>query len=86
MRTVISTLRSCPEIDDHRAAYTEIGEHPRPVLVLWGTADHTVPARPDELMAMLPRGRLHVLPGEAHSFLVTAPAAINREVVGFLAC
>jgi pimeloyl-ACP methyl ester carboxylesterase len=116
VRTMISTLRSCPEIDDNVATsdggpsaprrlgscwmartpwtdgrwalplcrYTEIGAHARPVLVVWGTADHTVPDRPDELLRMMPNARLHELEGEAHSFLVTAPEAVNAAVCRFL--
>ena len=34
---------------------------------------------------MLPRARLVVLEGQAHSFLVTAPERVNKEIVGFLA-
>lgn len=85
VRTIISTIRSCPEVDDNRETYIAIGESQRPVLILWGDADHTVPDRPDELLSMLPRAKLHELRGQAHSFMVTAPDECNGAIVSFLA-
>jgi pimeloyl-ACP methyl ester carboxylesterase len=85
-RTIVSTLRSCPEIDDNQVAYTALGATKIPTLVAWGTLDGTINrASIDALMAQLgPSSRLFCIEGEKHAALVTSPDKLNAEVIAFL--
>ena len=85
-RTLISTLRNCPELDDNRATLEECGRSPRPVLVVWGSADETVTrSNVDKILRLFPRATLEVIEGQRHSPILTAEAETNRVIRCFLA-
>ena len=84
-RAMVSTLQHCPEFDDDRETLAVVGQSTRPVLVLWGDHDHTIPrASIDATVTLLPRARLRVFDGLRHSLLVTHPREVNAEIVAFL--
>jgi pimeloyl-ACP methyl ester carboxylesterase len=62
-----------------------VGEHPRPVLVIWGKQDNTVPFEDSEwFMKSLPRARLVAVEGAAHLPQWEQPEEVHRELIGFL--
>lgn len=84
-RSMVSTLRSCPELDNNHVALAQVGAHDRPVLVLWGTADATTTRSSlDALLALLPRAKLVCLDDLRHSFIVTSPDQANPPILSFL--
>jgi pimeloyl-ACP methyl ester carboxylesterase len=63
---LLSTLRHYP-LATSQAAYEEAGRSPRPILVIWGEADKTVPfANAKTLMRLMPRAQLHSYPELGH--------------------
>ena len=84
-RALVSTLSSCPELDDNTAVLRAVGEHRRPCLVLWGSDDGTVDRQGiDAIMALLPHATLSVVEGERHTLFITAAAAVNKQIIAFL--
>ena len=63
---------------------SELGSVRAPTLLVWGARDRLVPvsaARRWE--ALLPRGRLVVLPDAAHVPMVESPDALRAAIVDF---
>lgn len=57
-----------------------------PTLVLHGTADRVVPLfRGEDLTALIPGARLHVLEGAGHNYVTDVGDAANEPVLRFLA-
>src|SRR6185369_3051161 len=62
-----------------------VGQHARPVLVIWGKQDPTVPFEDSEwFMQSLPRGRLVVIEGSGHLPQWEQPQEVHSELVKFL--
>jgi pimeloyl-ACP methyl ester carboxylesterase len=62
-----------------------VGEHGRPVLVVWGKQDTTVPFEDSEwFMKLLPRGRLVTIEGSGHLPQWEQPQEVHSELVRFL--
>jgi pimeloyl-ACP methyl ester carboxylesterase len=62
-----------------------VGQHPRPVLVIWGKQDNTVPFEDSEwFMKSLPRGRLVAVEEAAHLPQWEQPDIVHEELIGFL--
>lgn len=62
-----------------------VGEHPRPVLVIWGKQDMTVPFEESEwFMKMVPKGELVAVEGAGHLPQWEQPEETHRAFVGFL--
>jgi pimeloyl-ACP methyl ester carboxylesterase len=62
-----------------------VGQHPRPVLVIWGKQDKTVPFDESEfLMEALPRGRLVPVEGSGHLPQWEQPDIVHPELISFL--
>jgi pimeloyl-ACP methyl ester carboxylesterase len=62
-----------------------VGQHPRPVLVIWGKEDKTVPFEESEfMMEALPRGRLVAVEGAAHLPQWEQPDVVHPQLIGFL--
>ncbi|HEY4344375.1 MAG TPA: alpha/beta fold hydrolase [Parvibaculum sp.] len=63
---LLSTLRHYP-LAGADAAYAEAGRSSRPVMVIWGEADDTVPfVNARKLMALMPRAKLYSYPRLGH--------------------
>jgi pimeloyl-ACP methyl ester carboxylesterase len=62
-----------------------VGQHARPVLVIWGKQDPTVPFEDSEwFMQSLPRGRLVAIEGSGHLPQWEQPQEVHTELVKFL--
>ena len=62
-----------------------VGQHPRPVLVIWGKQDNTVPFDESEwLMRVLPHGRLAPIEGSGHLPQWEQPDVVHPELINFL--
>lgn len=82
-RCFLSTIRSCP--GSWEAAYAAVGKTTLPVDVLWGDADAKVPiTSADRLVQLIPRARVHALPGGAHGMPWEAPGAFTGALVAVL--
>jgi pimeloyl-ACP methyl ester carboxylesterase len=70
---------------DARIPLAEIGRHPRPVLVLWGKQDQTVPfERSAALMAALPNAKLVAIDSAGHLPQWEQPAKTHEALFAFL--
>jgi pimeloyl-ACP methyl ester carboxylesterase len=64
---LLSTLHDYP-LATSGPAFAEAGHSPRPVLVIWGEADVTVPfSNARKLMALMPRAKLYSYPQFGHN-------------------
>jgi pimeloyl-ACP methyl ester carboxylesterase len=64
---------------------SRVAAHPRPVLVVWGKQDRTVPFENSAwLMERMPRARLVAVDEAAHLPHLEQPEAVNPEIVAFL--
>jgi pimeloyl-ACP methyl ester carboxylesterase len=62
-----------------------VGQHARPVLVIWGKQDNTVPFEESEwLLKSLPRGRLVAIEDSGHLPQWEQPELVHRELLNFL--
>src|SRR5262245_46935188 len=62
-----------------------VGEHPRPVLVIWGKQDNTVPFEASEwVMNVLPKGRLVAIEDSGHLPQWEQPQKVHPELISFL--
>ncbi len=83
-RSRLLEIRSNAEVDQSDQL-RRVGEHPRPVLVIWGKQDKTVPFDESEfLMESLPNGRLVPVEGSGHLPQWEQPDIVHRELIGFL--
>ena len=65
--------------------FKRVGQHPRPVLVIWGKQDNTVPFEESEwLMKVLVHGRLVPIEGSGHLPQWEQPEEAHREMIAFL--
>ena len=84
LRSLLSTIRYGP-IQTMADAYGRVGRHPRPVLLVWGVNDKTVPfAISGQVRAALPRAEFHAIEGAGHVPHLEQPERINRILVDFL--
>jgi pimeloyl-ACP methyl ester carboxylesterase len=61
-----------------------VGQHPRPVLVIWGKQDNTVPFEESEwLMKAFPHGRLVPVEESGHLPQWEQPEVVHRELLAF---
>jgi pimeloyl-ACP methyl ester carboxylesterase len=62
-----------------------VGQHPRPVLVVWGKEDRTVPYDESEwFMKELPQGRLVSVESAGHLPQWEQPEVVHKELIDFL--
>lgn len=81
---LVSTIRNYP-LDGADAAYADAGRSPRPVLVIWGEADQTVPfANAKRLMALMPRAKLHSYPELGHNIGYARAPMLTGLILDFL--
>lgn len=84
-RAMVSTLRHF-DLHDQLAAFEAAGKHPRPVLLFWGKKDAVVPfEHSDRVLGAMPRARLVAIDDSGHVCQYETPAAVNAELVPFLA-
>jgi pimeloyl-ACP methyl ester carboxylesterase len=72
-------------LGDYRREYRAVGTRPRPILLIWGTADVVVtPEAMAEARRLLPRAESHALDGAAHDEAAAASPEIGRLLAAFL--
>lgn len=70
---------------DQTEQFKRVGEHPRPVLVIWGKQDPTVPFDDSQwFMKDLPHGRLVTVEQSGHLPQWEQPETVHEELIGFL--
>lgn len=70
---------------DARVALAEVGKHPRPVLVLWGKQDQTVPFdRSAVVLAALPRATFVPVDSAGHLPQWEQPVVTHAAMLAFL--
>jgi pimeloyl-ACP methyl ester carboxylesterase len=85
LRALLSTIRYGP-VQTMADAYARVGRHPRPVLLVWGENDKTVPfAINGQVRAALPRAEFHAIEGAGHVPHLEQPDLVNRILIDFLA-
>jgi pimeloyl-ACP methyl ester carboxylesterase len=83
-RARLSELASNASMDQ-KEEIARVGQHPRPVLVIWGNQDPVVPF--DESVALLeavPHARLVAIDDSGHLPQWEQPVIFNTAIVGFL--
>jgi pimeloyl-ACP methyl ester carboxylesterase len=70
---------------DQTEQLMRVGQHPRPVLVIWGKQDTTVPFEDSEwVLASLPQSRLVAIEDSGHLPQWEQPEVMHRELIAFL--
>jgi pimeloyl-ACP methyl ester carboxylesterase len=83
-RARLSEIVSNSDVDQSDQL-NRVGQHSRPVLVIWGKQDNTVPFEDSEwFMKSLPNGRLVVIEGSGHLPQWEQPEQTHRELIEFL--
>src|SRR5262245_57699445 len=83
-RARLSELATNANIDQSEQL-SRVGQHPRPVLVIWGKQDNTVPFEDSEwFMKALPAGRLIAVEDSGHLPQWEQPETMHREMIQFL--
>jgi pimeloyl-ACP methyl ester carboxylesterase len=63
----------------------QVGDHPRPVLVIWGRQDPNVPFELSaSLLGIMPSARLVAVDGAGHLPQWEQPATVHPALVAFL--
>lgn len=83
-RALLSTLRHFA-VRDVEAEFARVGKSGRPVLLLWGEADQTVPvAVTKEILKVIPHAELHVIEEAAHLPHYERAEVVNPILIDFL--
>jgi pimeloyl-ACP methyl ester carboxylesterase len=83
-RAVLSTLRHGP-LETMADAYRRVGEHPRPVWLIWGRQDRTLPFPTSErVRELLPRAEFHAIEESGHVPHYEHPEVVNPLLIEFL--
>ena len=83
-RALISTLRNGP-LQTMAETYARVGLHPRPVLLIWGTEDRTVPFEiSHQVRSALPNAEFHAIEGTGHIPHYEQPVLVNQLLIEFL--
>lgn len=84
-RALLSSLRNMP-MGNNRETYRAVGNHDRPVLVIWGTEDDITPYRNHaELLELMPNAELLSVEGSGHGPHYETPEAVNPTLLEFVA-
>ncbi len=63
-----------------------LGRSPRPILVIWGEADETVPFdHATQLIELMPQAQLRSYPGMGHNITFAQAPLVSRLLTDFLA-
>ncbi|GAB4574769.1 MAG: alpha/beta fold hydrolase [Anaerolineae bacterium] len=66
-------------------AYRRVGQQKRPVLLIWGEQDITVPfAQHKQVLDAIPHAEFHAIPEAGHVAHYERPEAVNPLVIAFL--
>ncbi len=83
-RALLSTMRS-GMLTSAAEAYRRVGEQGKPVLLLWGREDHTVPfALSERVWAAIPHAEFHAIDEAGHVPHLERPEVVNPILVEFL--
>src|SRR5580704_15226607 len=83
-RAVRSTILNFFPVDN-TGAYTELGKSGKPVLLVWGRADQTVPfSVSNEVRKAVPQAEFHAIDDAAHLPFYEHPEIVNPILVEFL--
>jgi pimeloyl-ACP methyl ester carboxylesterase len=83
-RAILSTIRN-NMLDSFREVYEQIGKMDKPVLLLWGQHDHTVPFRhSNTLQTVIPHLEFHAIENCGHIPHYEKPDEVNPILVEFL--
>lgn len=81
---LLSTMRHYP-VTGSEQAYAEAGANPRPVMVIWGEADKTVPfANAQTLMSLMPNAKLHSYPKVGHPIAYSEAPMVEGLIEQFV--
>lgn len=82
---LLSTMRTYP-LATSQTAYAEAGASSRPIMVIWGEADATVPfANAKQLMALMPHAKLYSYEKLGHNITFTRSEMVSDLIKQFLA-
>ncbi len=83
-RAILSTFRS-GILWNERDVYKQLGELDKPVLLLWGEHDRTVPlACGEEVRGLLPHAEWHLIEDTGHVPHYEKPHEVNPLIINFL--
>jgi len=83
-KSLLSTVRS-GMVSSHRATYERVGQHPRPVLLIWGREDRMVPFETSEqVVAAMPQAEFHAIDNAGHIPHYERPDVVNPLLLEFL--
>jgi pimeloyl-ACP methyl ester carboxylesterase len=83
-RALLSTLRHGP-LQTMAEAYTRVGHLSKPVLLIWGREDRTVPfALSHKVRSALPHAEFHAIQSAGHIPHYEQPDMVNQLMVDFL--
>ncbi len=81
---LLSTLRNYPLSGDE-LSYAEAGRASRPIMVIWGEADQTVPfANAKTLMKLMPNATLYSFPKFTHAIAYSQAPLVTNLLLQFL--
>lgn len=81
---LLSTLRHYP-LTGAEKAYAEAGTSSRPVMVIWGEADSTVPfSNAKRLMELMPHAKLYSYPKIGHEIGTSQTGLVVQRLIDFL--
>ena len=83
-RALLSTMQNYTT-RDVRGEFERIGKSGRPVLLLWGEADQSVPLPvSEEILRAIPQAEFHLIQEAGHLPHYERPEVVNPILVGFL--
>jgi pimeloyl-ACP methyl ester carboxylesterase len=83
-RAILSTMRSS-FLDDMTEAYRRVGQQKRPVLLIWGREDQTVPfSTSEKVRAAIPQVEFHAIDDAGHVSHYERPEIVNHLLIEFL--
>ena len=83
-RSILSTLR-CMPLDDHEAVYRRVGALDRPILLVWGEHDGTVPFEYHRAaLQAMPQAEFHAVREAGHIPHYERPEVVGPLLVRFL--
>jgi pimeloyl-ACP methyl ester carboxylesterase len=83
-RALLSTMRHYSS-RDVRSEFARIGQSGRPVQLIWGSEDRTVPVEvSSEILKAIPQAKLHVINEAGHLPHYERPKTVNQILIEFL--